>query len=154
MIPTRETTRVHPKFIKQFRQYLRSHGLRLTAERLAILRQVFSYDGHFQAEDLLVHIREKGHSASRATIYRTLPLLVKSSLITEIVDAQKNSYFEHVHTLQERKHAHLICLRCNKIIEFKNSKIDELQKSVCDLHQFKPMKYRNEILGHCRDCQT
>ena len=150
----RERTRVHPKFVEQFRQYLKSRGLRLTSERLAILEQVFSYDGHFQAEDLLVHIREKGHSASRATIYRTLPLLVKSSLLTEIIDAQKNSYYEHVHTLQEQKHAHLICLRCNKIIEFKNPEIDELQKTVCDLHRFKPMKYRNEILGYCRDCQA
>lgn len=151
---TREKTQVHPKFIEQFRLYLKSSGLRLTSERLVILEQVFSYEGHFQAEDLLVHIREKGRSASRATIYRTLPLLVKSGLLTEIIDAQKNSYYEHVHALQEQRHAHLICLRCNKIIEFTNPEIDELQKDICDFHRFKPIKYRNEILGYCGECQV
>ena len=151
---TREKTQVHPEFVEQFRQYLKSGGLRLTSERLAILEQVFSYDGHFQAEDLLVRIREKGHSASRATIYRTLPLLVKSGLLTEIIDARKNSYYEHVDALQEQQHAHLICLRCNEIIEFTNPEIDKLQKAMCDLHQFEAVKYRNEILGYCKECQT
>lgn len=151
---TREKTQVDPKFVEQFRQYLKSGGLRLTSERLVIFEQVFSYEGHFQAEDLLVHMREKGYSASRATIYRTLPLLVKSGLLTEIIDAQKNSYYEHVHALQEQQHAHLICLRCNKIIEFTNPEVDKLQKAVCDLHKFEPMKFRNEILGYCGECRA
>lgn len=101
-----------------------------------------------------MHIREKGHSASRATIYRTLPLLVRSGLLSEIIDAQKNTYYEHVHALQDQQHAHLICLRCNKIIEFTNPEIDKLQKSICDLNQFKPIKFRNEILGYCGECQV
>ena len=151
---TREKAQIHPKFVEQFRQFLKNGGLRLTSERLAILEQVFSYEGHFQAEDLLVHIREKGHSASRATIYRTLPLLVQSGLLMEINDAQKNSYYEHVHALQEQQHAHLICLRCNEIIEFTNLEVDKLQKAICDLHDFKPIKFRNEILGYCRECQA
>ena len=150
----REKTQVHPKFVEQFRQFLKSGGLRLTSERLVILEQVFSYEGHFQAEDLLVHIREKGHSASRATIYRTLPLLVKSGLLTEVIDAQKNSYYEHVNALQEQQHAHLICLRCNKIIEFTNPEIEKLQKAMCDRHRFEAIKYRNEILGYCEECQA
>ena len=151
---TRENSQAHPNFVEQFRQFLKSGGLRLTSERLVILEQVFSYEGHFQAEDLLVHIREKGHSASRATIYRTLPLLVRSGLLTEIIDAQKNTYYEHVHALQEQQHAHLICLRCNNIIEFTNSDIDKLQKDICDRHPFKPTKFRNEILGYCVECQA
>ena len=151
---TRDKTQTHPKFVEQFRQFLQSGGLRLTSERLVILEQVFSYEGHFQAEDLLVHIREKGYSASRATIYRTLPLLVRSGLLTEIIDARKNTYYEHVHALQEQQHAHLICLRCNKIIEFTNPEIDKLQKEICDLNQFKPIKFRNEILGYCGECQA
>lgn len=142
---------IRPQIVEKFSKYLQSNGLRLTSERRAILEQVFAYDDHFRADDLLVRMRQNGYTASRATIYRTLPLLVKSGLLTEVIDAQKHSYYEHIHSRQQ--HAHLICLRCSKIIEFKKPEIDALQKAVCKTHQFKPVKYRNEILGYCSECQ-
>ncbi len=140
-----------PKITKQFKDYLKSCGLRLTTKRLDILEQVYTYNGHFQAEDLLVHMRRNGYNASRPTIYRTLPLLVKSGILTEFIDAQKNTRYESIHSLQE--HAHLICLRCDDIVEFKEPSIDALQKAVCEAHRFKPVRFRNEIIGYCTDCQ-
>lgn len=135
--------------IQQFTQYLESNSLRLTTERRNILEQAFAYDGHFRADDLLISMRQNGYNASHGTIYRTLPLLVKSGLLTEIVDAQNQSLYEHSH----QQHAHLICLRCNAIIEFENTEIDKLQEAVCEMHRFKPIKHRNEILGYCVKCQ-
>ncbi len=140
------------EFEKRFEDYLKSCGLRLTQKRLDILNQVFDYPGHFQTEDLLVQMRRNGYLVSRPTIYRTLPLLVQSGLLTEFIDAQKNTRYESIHSLQE--HAHLICLRCNQIVEFKEPRIDALQKSVCEAHQFKPVRFRNEIIGHCAECQA
>jgi Fur family ferric uptake transcriptional regulator len=144
---------VPPQNAEQFNNYLKSNKLKLTSERVAILEQVFAYDDHFRAEDLLVRMRQNGHQVSRATIYRTLPLLVKSGLLTEVIDAQKQSHYEHINALQQQ-HAHLICLRCGKLIEFKNVEIDSLQESVCKAYGFKPIKYRNEILGYCFECQA
>ena len=138
--------------IKQFKDYLDSCGLRLTRKRQDILEQVYAYDGHFQAEDLLVQMRRNGYLASRPTIYRTLPLLVKSGLLTEFIDAQKNTRYESIHSLRE--HAHLICLRCNQIVEFSEPKIDALQKAVCEAHGFKSVRFRNEIIGYCAECQA
>ena len=149
--PNDEST-LNPQFITQFEDYLKSCGLRLTQKRLDILNQVFDYPGHFQTEDLLVQMRRNGYLVSRPTIYRTLPLLVRSGLLTEFIDAQKNTRYESIHSLQE--HAHLICLRCNQIVEFKEPRIDALQKSVCEAHQFKPVRFRNEIIGHCAECQA
>jgi Fur family ferric uptake transcriptional regulator len=147
----KQTRTVPPELEERFKKHLQNNGLRLTSERLAILEHVFAYDDHFRADDLLIRMRKSGYSASRATIYRTLPLLVKSGLLTEVIDAQKNTYYEHIHSLQQ--HAHLICLRCGKIIEFKNPQIEALQKKVCEDEKFKPVKYRNEILGYCYECQ-
>ncbi len=149
--PKDEST-LNPQFITQFEDYLKSCGFRLTQKRLDILNQVFDYPGHFQTEDLLVQMRRNGYLVSRPTIYRTLPLLVKSGLLTEFIDAQKNTRYESIHSLQE--HAHLICLRCNQIVEFKEPRIDALQKAVCEAHQFKPVRFRNEIIGHCAECQA
>jgi len=77
------------EFERQFEDYLKSCGLRLTRKRLDVLNQVFEYPGHFQTEDLLVQMRRNGYLVSRPTIYRTLPLLVQSGLLTEFIDAQK-----------------------------------------------------------------
>ncbi len=145
-------SKLDTQFVTQFEDYLKSCGLRLTQKRLDILNQVFDYPGHFQTEDLLVQMRRNGYLVSRPTIYRTLPLLVKSGLLTEFIDAQKNTRYESIHSLQE--HAHLICLRCNQIVEFKEPRIDALQKAVCEAHQFKPVRFRNEIIGHCAECQA
>ena len=139
-------------FVKQFKDYLESCGLRLTSKRQDILEQVYAYNGHFQAEDLLVQMRRNGYLASRPTIYRTLPLLVKSGLLTEFIDAQKNTRYESIHSLRE--HAHLICLRCNQIVEFREPKINALQKAVCEEHGFKSVRFRNEIIGYCAECQA
>lgn len=138
--------------IKQFKDYLESCGLRLTRKRQDILEQVYAYNGHFQAEDLLVQMRRNGYLASRPTIYRTLPLLVKSGLLTEFIDAQKNTRYESIHSLRE--HAHLICLRCSQIVEFREPKINALQKAVCEEHGFKSVRFRNEIIGYCAECQA
>ena len=73
------------EFAKQFEDYLKSWGLRLTQKRLDILDQVFEYPGHFQTEDLLVQMRRNGYRVSRPTIYRTLPLLVRSGLLTAFI---------------------------------------------------------------------
>lgn len=140
------------EFVKQFEDYLKSCGLRLTQKRLDVLNQVFDYPGHFQTEDLLVQMRRNGYLVSRPTIYRTLPLLVQSGLLTEFIDAQKNTRYESIHSLRE--HAHLICLRCNQIVEFKEPEIDALQKAVCKAHDFKAVRFRNEIIGYCAECQA
>ena len=145
-------SKLDAELIKQFEDYLKSTGLRLTQKRMDILHQVFDYPGHFQTEDLLVQMRRNGYRVSRPTIYRTLPLLVRSGLLTEFIDAQKNTRYESIHSLQE--HAHLICLRCNQIVEFKEPRIDALQKSVCEAHQFKAVRFRNEIIGYCAECQA
>ncbi len=140
------------EFVKQFEDYLKSCGLRLTQKRLDVLNQVFDYPGHFQTEDLLVQMRRNGYLVSRPTIYRTLPLLVRSGLLTEFIDAQKNTRYESIHSLRE--HAHLICLRCSQIVEFKEPQIDALQKAVCEAHNFKAVRFRNEIIGYCAECQA
>ena len=149
---TAEKSTDDTKMVKQFEDYLKSCGLRMTQTRLDVLNQVFDYPGHFQTEDLLVQMRRNGYLVSRPTIYRTLPLLVQSGLLTEFIDAQKNTRYESIHSLRE--HAHLICLRCNQIVEFKEPRIDNLQKSVCEAHNFKAVRFRNEIIGYCEECQA
>ncbi len=136
---------------KKFKRYLKLNGLKFTPERQIILRQVFSNHSHFEADDLLVAVRQHSKKVSKATIYRTLSHLIQSGLLREAVFGEKHAHYEHV--FKHKHHEHLICLSCKKIIEFSNQKIEKLQEDVCLEHSFAPLSHRLQVFGHCADCQ-
>ena len=63
---------------KIFRDYLQTKELKFTPERQIILNHVFECHGHFEAEELLIDMRKNNKRVSKATIYRTLALLVNN----------------------------------------------------------------------------
>lgn len=67
-----------------FRAYLGREGLRVTNQRLAIFEAAVNHADHYTAEGLLEQARKIDRSVSRATIYRTLPILTESGLVREI----------------------------------------------------------------------
>jgi len=133
-----------------FRRFLKSEGLRFTSEREIILNEAFSIHEHFEAEDLVFSIRRHGHRVSKATVYRTLALLVQCGLLREVIFGERHSHYEHV--FGHKHHDHLICVNCGKIIEFSDETIERLQKSVCGQYRFELVRHRLEIMGTCEDC--
>ena len=136
---------------KRFRDYLRKQGLRFTPERQIILKEVVSIRTHFEADDLLVRFRNRGERISRASIFRTLKILVNSGLLSRIAIAENRSYYEHI--FGREHHDHMICMRCGKIIEFNNSEIEHLQDSVCREYGFLSTDHILKISGYCSMCQ-
>ena len=135
-----------------FRNCLVSRGLRFTHERHIILQEAFQRHDHFEAEDLLSSIRKKGGRTSRATVYRTLELLVHCGLL-EVVDLGGNSHhYEHV--LGHQHHDHLICERCGRIIEFSHAQLEELKEKVCREMDFEGRSHTLKIFGICEGCRT
>src|SRR5207244_8269248 len=65
---------------QKFMEFLGQKNLRLTSQRQAIIDSVFGTEEHFTAEQLLEWSRRRDKSVSRATVYRTLPLLTESGL--------------------------------------------------------------------------
>ena len=72
------------KVKRKFIEFLEKKDFRITNQRRVIIDVVFSTDEHFTAEQLLEWAREKDSSVSRATVYRTLPLLTESNLVHEM----------------------------------------------------------------------
>ena len=136
--------------LEQFSKYLQSLQMKLTPERRRILESTLKMHTHFEADDLLFQMRKNGIRVSKATIYRTLPLLVKSGLLRELHDDDRHMHYEHVYG--HKHHEHLICLNCGKIIEFTELTIEEIQEEICKQHGFTPIKHRYEILGYCAKC--
>src|SRR5512143_115742 len=114
---------------QRFLEFLGQKNLRLTVQRQAIIETVFSTDEHFTAEQLLDWSRARDKSVSRATVYRTLPLLTESGLVREM-DFGKDYKFYDPNYADHPHHNHLICQDCDKIVEFESDKLNQLENEI------------------------
>ncbi len=133
-----------------FREFLNKRSLKFTRERELVLDEVFSFHGHFDPEEIMISMREKGIRVSKASIYRTLPLLLESGLIEQVEKNNKHAHYEH--TFGHGHHDHLICLKCGKVIEVFSPELEAIQDELCRKKGFKGIKHTLEIKGYCRNC--
>lgn len=130
---------------KPLQPYLKEQGFRWTPETEAVLKEALALEGHFEAEELAYRLRKNGSRVSKATLYRTLPLLVRAGFIREVIHGEKHLYYEHVH--EDNRHDHLICLVCGKLIEFEDQPMKEIQERICRQNRFRPEKVLVESYG-------
>ena len=134
-----------------FKGYLKGKGLKFTPERKLILEAACSFSGHFDVGKLFDKLHRKTKEISLATIYRSLPHLVNSGLIKEVMRCNDRGQFEK--SYGSTHHDHLVCIKCGRIFEFKDEDIEKLQNKVCRKFGFKAIEHRLGIKGYCRDCR-
>jgi Fur family ferric uptake transcriptional regulator len=135
---------------QRFLEFLSRRSLRVTAQRQAIIETVFSTDKHFTAEQLLEWSRERDRSVSRATVYRTLPLLTESGLVREM-DFGKDRKFYDPNYAEHPNHNHIICQDCEKIVEFESEKIAKLEDEISHKLGFVLKSQRLQITATCEE---
>jgi Fur family ferric uptake transcriptional regulator len=96
---------------------LNGKGFRVTNQRKAIVEAAFSTTHHYSAEDLLKMSQKLDPAVSRATVYRTLPLLVETGFLQE-VDLGKDFKFYDPNYSQQPHHNHIVCVDCDQVFEF------------------------------------
>jgi len=133
-----------------FRQFLKGKQLKVTPEREAILRLVFGTHEHFDAEELLLDARGTGQRVSKATIYRTLDLLVESGLLTKHIFNGRHSRYEHIYG--HKNHEHMFCVSCHRIFEFTVPDLDRIQDEIAVRFNFRPLERSLQISGYCSRC--
>lgn len=133
-----------------FREYLRDRGLKYTVERRDILRAVMKNDEHFEAEQLLLDMRQTGPRVGKATIYRSLKLLVACGIVKEVHFSNKQVHYEH--TYGQDPHDHMVCRRCGRIIEFDAAEVTRLRILIAAAHKFHSLSHRFAIMGLCEAC--
>jgi Fur family ferric uptake transcriptional regulator len=143
-------TAIHP-FVQLFSRYLHEQGLPITQQREAVAQTVFSSTGHLSVEDIERRLREDEERIGKATIYRSLDLLVKSKLVEEHDFGEGFKRYEH-RLSRQPVHEHLICLECGKVTEFRSEEVERVESRVAREHGFVPARHRLEIYGLCRDC--
>ena len=140
--PTKQAAR------DRFVAFLATKNLRMTGPRQAIIDAVFSTEEHFTAEQLLEWSRARDKSVSRATVYRTLPLLSESGLVREM-DFGKEHKFYDPNYAQHPEHNHIICADCEKIVEFESDQIVRLEQEITHKLGFAVKSQRLQITATC-----
>jgi Fur family ferric uptake transcriptional regulator len=130
---------------KLFIQYLRENNLKVTQERLALLDEIFATDEHLDADDLLARMKGKQRKVSRATVYRTLDLLVQCGLVRKSRLGREHYYYEKMEP--GGGHHHMVCTATGKIIEFWDAELDERLRRLCQEHKFRPTFISIQIQG-------
>src|SRR5260221_550412 len=135
---------------KKFMAFLRSKRLRVTSQRQVIIETAFGTEEHFTAEQLLAWSRKRDRSVSRATVYRTLPLLTESGLVREM-DFGKDYKFYDPNYAEHPNHNHIICNDCEKIVEFESDKIEKIESQITRRLGFSIKTQRLQITGSCEE---
>ncbi|MEM7139075.1 MAG: transcriptional repressor [Myxococcota bacterium] len=131
--------------------YMSRHGLRSTGQRRVVTEEFFASHGHLSIEDLLEQVRRVEPKIGYATVYRTLKLLKECGLANERHFGDGVSRYEVA--WEDEHHDHLICPQCEKIIEFEDAKIEELQKKVARRYDFELVSHKLELYGVCAECR-
>jgi Fur family ferric uptake transcriptional regulator len=129
---------------------LRDHGVRLTEPRRTILDAALRMKGHFTADELLERMRAHGASASKATVYRTLTLLVDKGLL-EPREFERGSLRYEVAAGADH-HDHMICTACGTVHEFVEPEIERLQAEAAARFGFLMLGHSHRIFGLCARC--
>ena len=135
---------------EEFMNFLARKNLRITTQRQIIVDTVFSTEEHFTAEQLLEWSRSKDPSISRATVYRTLPLLTESGLVHEM-DFGKDYKFYDPNYAHHPNHNHIICNDCDKIVEFESEKLSKLENEITHKLGFSIKVQKLQITGTCEE---
>jgi len=135
---------------RRFLTFLEGKNLRVTLQRRAIIETVFETEEHFTAEQLLEWSRQRDKSVSRATVYRTLPLLTESGLVREM-DFGKDYKFYDPNYAEHPNHNHIICQDCDKIVEFESDSIAKIEDEISHKLGFLVKTQRLQITASCEE---
>jgi Fur family ferric uptake transcriptional regulator len=132
---------------------LTSRGLRMTAQRRALVLAIQDAKEHLDASALLEVARKQEPNIDRATVYRTLELLKKLRLIDELDLMHLNGEKHYYEAKTRLDHMHLACFDCGKIVEFTSPRFERLKAEISAQTGFEVRVTRLEVGGRCEDCR-
>ena len=136
---------------ERLKAFLRARGLRMTGEREALVRAALGRRRHFTLEELVEEVVQNDTRASRATVYRGLPILIEAGILQPVLVSDEPRRFELA--FGRRHHDHLLCRRCGRVVEFRSSAIEEQQLKVAARHGFRLTSHLHELVGDCAACR-
>lgn len=132
------------------KSYLEAKGLKSTSQRDYIADVFFKTNTHISLDELLKKVKRKMPNIGYATVYRTMKLLTESGLAVSRQFGDGQTRYENIP--EDGHHDHIICIKCSKITEFQNEKIEQLQNETARRLGFTVINHKLELYGYCSDC--
>lgn len=121
--------------------------LKRSEVREKILKTIVYEARHFSIQDLLDRLKEQHPIVGKATLYRTLPILIESGIIQEgPTDSEGQKFYE---LTDSTHHDHIVCLDCQQIFEFHDRVIEKRQEIVSEMLKFSTRSHRHVIYATC-----
>ena len=135
-------------------QKIKEKGLRKTQERYRILREIYEREDHFEIEELYNDIINKKFIISKATIYNTVELFVEIGLVIKHQFGLKHAA-RYEKSFARKQHSHLICIDCNKVLEFCDPRIQNIQNTLEEFSGLEIKEHSLVMYGKCqnKDCE-
>ncbi len=122
---------------------LKNEGLRFTKQRQAIWDEIKGSKEHQDVDNIYFNLQKRGIAVSRATVYRTLEVLVKNKLVGKMDVGDGRNRYEL--KLNQKHHDHMICLETGDIIEFYNQELEELQEKIVTENGYELVRHVHQL---------
>ncbi|MGM0409670.1 MAG: Fur family transcriptional regulator [Bacillota bacterium] len=138
---------------KKFKNILSSNNYKLTKQRKDILKILIqNKNKHFTADSLLKKVKEINKDIGLATIYRNLELFCELNITSELDFDSPYKYYEL--NVNNDHHHHLVCLNCDKIIEFNDEVLEDFESELENKYDFEIVKHQIKFYGICEECKN
>lgn len=139
----------HTQAAEIFRDFLKNGQNRITPERFEVMDAAIEHQGHFGADDLFIEMKNQKSSVSRATVYKTLELLVQCDLLGKHNFGENLTRYES--NFRKQTHDHLICMDCGRIVEFINPRVKKLPGEIAASLGFEVESFSFNIFARCKN---
>ena len=139
-----------PKDPQQLKKIIRSIGVKVTDQRMAILEEILVGADHVTAQEVFENVRTKSPDVGFATVYRFLRTLTDHKILSEVRMQGLPARYEWA---SKEHHDHITCTGCGKINEFESDEIEQLQVLIAKKLGYEMTHHILELYGECSDCQ-
>lgn len=141
---------LHRQEKEQFKKLFKQEAVDHFDDRLKVLEIFLNSEHHVTAGELVSLIEENGHDLSPDFVLETLKLMCRFGFAQKTRFEDGHIRYEHMHLGQH--HDHMICTRCNAIVEFQNEELEILQMKIASEFGFHTLQHKMELYGICAGC--
>ncbi|MCA9323255.1 MAG: transcriptional repressor [Planctomycetes bacterium] len=126
----------------------RARQVAITLPRRAVFEALLRREDHPTADDIHADVSQQVDGVSRATVYRTLELLVKAELLVRVCHPDASTRYD----IKIQRHHHLICDGCGSIHDLEHPPLNRLKIPEQSDAGFRVRDYSVHIRGLCPPC--